>query len=1697
VAVVVLAGVTLLAPSGAPPPAPSAAVAAPPVGFAETTVISGLTNPTVVRFAQDGRIFVAEKSGLIKVFDNLSDTTPTTFADLRTNVHNFWDRGLLGMALDPNFPATPYVYVAYTYDHVLGDQAPAPRWGTPGVSSDPCPNPPGATSDGCVVSGRLSRLQANGNVMTGPEQVLVEDWCQQYPSHSVGAVEFGPDGALYVSAGDGASFTFADYGQDGNPLNPCGDPPGGVGAVLTPPTAEGGALRTQDLRTTGDPVSLDGTVIRVNSGTGAAHPTNPLIGSSDANARRIIAYGLRNPFRFAFRPGSSEIWVGDVGWNEWEEINTIDNPSDAVVENFGWPCYEGNPVQPGYDAIGLSICENLQPNDVTKPFHKYHHTENVVAGESCPVGSSSISGIAFEFAPTGGTFPTEYQGALFFSDYSRDCIWAMRKGGNLKPNPGHLETFVSAAANPVNIEFGPEGNLYYVDFDGGMIRRVAPTSAPPPGGSTFGQPSHYGTGTNAHGVALGQLNGDGRLDLAVANAGSNSITVRLGNGDGTFGAATNFATGTTPKSVAIADLSGDGNVDLVTADQSSNTVSVLLGNGTGGFGARTGYPVCTGTHEVAVGSFNGDGRPDLAAACWGGSTINVLLGTGNGAFGTAIVSTAGAAPHSLVARDFDRDGRTDLAVANHDAASVSVLRGNGNGTFVAPVNYTVGAGPHSIRLADLDNDGNGDLVTANDGANNVSVLLGNSNGTFDAASNHATGLVPKGVGTGDFNRDGKWDVITANTAGNYPTGANNPGGDQISVLFGNGAGGLGAPTNYLVGNTPFSVAVGQINSDSQPDVVTANWFSNNASVLLNGTNPPPSGGTIYVSDLNWTSMTNGWGPVERDRSNGEAAAGDGTTITLDGTTYAKGLGTHSVSDVRYALPAGCTRFKAAVGVDDEVGSLGSVVFQVFAGATQVYASPTLTGTSATVQVDVSIAGASELRLVVGNGNGSINFDHGDWADARIECGADTTPPTITARTPTPGATGVAVSVSPTATFSEAMNPATLTTTTFTLVQQGQSTPLPAAVTYASQVATLNPNANLQPNTTYTATVKGGSSGAKDLAGNPLAADVSWSFTTAAGTNQPPTPVIDTPAAGLTWKVGDNIAFTGHATDPEQGTLPASALTWRLLVQHCPSNCHSHTIQTWPGVASGSFAAPDHEYPSYLDLELTATDAGGASQTVVRRLDPQTVVLTFASNPSGLQLSVNAASQATPFTRTVIVGSSNSITAPSPQTSGGSTYAFSSWSDGGAQTHNITAPASAATYTATFTPSGGGGTTYISDMTFTQATNGWGPVERDRSNGEAAAGDGTTLRLNGVTYAKGVGTHALSDVRVNLPAGCTRFKAAIGVDDEVGSSGSVVFQVFAGATQIYASPTLTGTSATVQVDVSIAGASELRLVVGNGNGSIAYDHADWADARIECGGGGGDTTPPTITAQTPASGATGVAVSVSPTATFSEAMNPATLTTTTFTLVQQGQSTPLPAAVTYASQVATLNPNADLLPNTTYTATVKGGSAGAKDLAGNALAADVTWSFTTAAGGGPTTTYISDMTFTQATNGWGPVERDRSNGEAAAGDGTTLRLNGVTYAKGVGTHALSDVRVNLPAGCTRFKAAIGVDDEVGSSGSVVFQVFAGATQIYASPTLTGTSATVQVDVSIAGASELRLVVGNGGNNINYDHADWADARIECG
>ncbi|MDQ1522062.1 MAG: hypothetical protein QOI55_3135, partial [Actinomycetota bacterium] len=474
-----------------------------PPGFQSQVVFSGLNAPTNFAFSPDGRVFVTEKRGVVKVFDGLDDPTPTIFANLQTEVMDYSDRGLLGLALAPNFPVDPYVYVSYSLDGPIGTpQNQLPVW------HDTCNTPPGANTDGCVIGARVSRLRAGPNptddVMVGSEQVLLEDWCQQFPSHSIGSVAFGSDGALYVGGGEGANFNSVDYGQYGGslsgtptPRNPCGDPPGTIGGpAMSPPTAQGGALRSQDLVTAGDPTSLDGSIIRVDPATGAPLPDNPNAAASDVNARRIVAMGMRNPFRFTFRPGTTDLWIGDVGWGVWEEVDRHPD-ARASVKNFGWPCYEGTNPNGGYQPLGLALCDSLYnaPGAVTPPVYAYSHFEKTVPNDpadACGGGGgvgigSAISGISFynggSLPGPVGSYPSTYDGALFFSDYSRQCITVMLAGANGLPDPTKAQHFASGVgiAGAVALHAGPGGDIFWADIGGGSINRIRyfPNNRPP------------------------------------------------------------------------------------------------------------------------------------------------------------------------------------------------------------------------------------------------------------------------------------------------------------------------------------------------------------------------------------------------------------------------------------------------------------------------------------------------------------------------------------------------------------------------------------------------------------------------------------------------------------------------------------------------------------------------------------------------------------------------------------------------------------------------------------------------------------------------------------------------------------------------------------------------------------------------------------------------------------------------------------------------------------------------------------------------------------------------------------------------------------------------------------------------------------------------------------------------------------------
>ncbi|HEU5252745.1 MAG TPA: PQQ-dependent sugar dehydrogenase [Solirubrobacterales bacterium] len=479
---------------------PAGAAAEPqlPPGFQDEVVFDGLEQPTNFRFVPgpDERIFVAEKPGRILVFDGPEDKSGTVFADLRTPVYDNGDRGLLGLELDPKFTeGRPYVYALYTWDHVLGQpwDPTDPEYGDPGVSGDPeCEdqNP----NHNCLVSGRLVRLTENAlnpdhaveESGRPKEEQLLEGWCQQFSSHSVGELQFGTEGALYVSGGDGAAYeSIPDYGQLGTPANPCGDAPTAIGVKpeSSPgkplPNATGGALRSQNLEL------LNGAILRIDPDTGEAFAGNPLEGeTTDPNALRTIAKGFRNPFRFVFDSETGEIYSGNVGSSEIEEIDRFDAPPSSIF-NSGWPCYEGIAPQFQFrkltEETGLAICKAMyppNPNPTSLPLFSYSHKQTVVPGDECPTQSgSAVSGLSFY---EGSQFPAKYKGALFFADAVRGCVWVMYPGADGKPDPSTTERFLREGNiyPGVKIAEGPDGYLYYADLlsEGGIdgsIHRIA------------------------------------------------------------------------------------------------------------------------------------------------------------------------------------------------------------------------------------------------------------------------------------------------------------------------------------------------------------------------------------------------------------------------------------------------------------------------------------------------------------------------------------------------------------------------------------------------------------------------------------------------------------------------------------------------------------------------------------------------------------------------------------------------------------------------------------------------------------------------------------------------------------------------------------------------------------------------------------------------------------------------------------------------------------------------------------------------------------------------------------------------------------------------------------------------------------------------------------------------------------------------
>lgn len=349
-------------------------------------------------------------------------------------------------------------------------------------------------------------------------------------------------------------------------------------------------------------------------------------------------------------------------------------------------------------------------------------------------------------------------------------------------------------------------------------------------GSLFEAPRHFAAGNSPESLAVADFDGDGENDIAVANAGSDDVSVMLNDGNAGFQTATSWPTGTAPNSIMAADLNDDGFPDLAVTNEDSDNVSVLLGQGDGTFHAADDYSTGTRPRSVVARDFDHDSNIDLAVANFSGHDLTVLYGNGDGTYqpGVSVAASQDCCPFpaSIAASDLERDGDSDFVVVNGwllNVSTVQVVRGKGDGLFAQP-QLVVSLIDEYIRdaaLVDLNNDHVPDMVLAIYSAS-AGVMIGQGDGAFEWDDSYPVGEGAVSVDTCHLDNDNDLDLVVISFETN-----------TVSVLRGNGDGTFTAHESYTVGDGPRASVAADLNGDGRPDLAVANRDSNDVSVLLN------------------------------------------------------------------------------------------------------------------------------------------------------------------------------------------------------------------------------------------------------------------------------------------------------------------------------------------------------------------------------------------------------------------------------------------------------------------------------------------------------------------------------------------------------------------------------------------------------------------------------------------------------------------------------------------------------------------------------------------------------------------------------------------------------------------------------------------------------------------------------------------------
>lgn len=345
-------------------------------------------------------------------------------------------------------------------------------------------------------------------------------------------------------------------------------------------------------------------------------------------------------------------------------------------------------------------------------------------------------------------------------------------------------------------------------------------------------------GANSISFGLLDFNLDGKLDVAVANAGLSTVSLFSGNNNGTFTLSASYTVSGSPENIKTQDINNDNYTDIITANSTNNTMSILYGNNLGTFSqAYTYFTLVGGPVFITLGDFDSNGKLDIVTANYGSDSLTIFDGYLSGNFdSTKIVIKADTNMTSVTNHDFNNDGKQDLAVCSNTMNRVTILLGLGNGTFSSPVYFPVGTDPQSITTLDFNYDGHIDIATANYNGS-VSILFGNGTGSFSGLKNLTTQAGSAGIHANDFNADGKIDLLVANMSSN-----------SVTILLGNGKGDIISKINYNVGSSPVSVDAADINNDSKLDFFVLNRNSNNINIFLKNATPQTISGTLSTAN---------------------------------------------------------------------------------------------------------------------------------------------------------------------------------------------------------------------------------------------------------------------------------------------------------------------------------------------------------------------------------------------------------------------------------------------------------------------------------------------------------------------------------------------------------------------------------------------------------------------------------------------------------------------------------------------------------------------------------------------------------------------------------------------------------------------------------------------------------------------------------